>query len=173
MDRSVTLRTERLTLRKLTEADIPALVAGLNDYAVAEWLSVVPYPYGEADARAFLAYLEAGPALDGIGIHAAQRLVGVVGIGADHLGYWLARSAWGRGYATEASGALCWHFFETTDEDRLISGYFAGNVRSGKVLTKLGFRPDGTEIVEARARGEKVELQRMQLTRADWEARHG
>ena len=36
------LRSERLTLRPQREDDVDAIVAGLNDYEVARWLTVVP-----------------------------------------------------------------------------------------------------------------------------------
>ena len=40
------IRTARLKLRRITHDDIPAIVAGLNDYEVSKWLTVVPFPYG-------------------------------------------------------------------------------------------------------------------------------
>ena len=56
---------------------------------------------------------------------------------------------------------------------RLTSGYFTGNTASANVLTRLGFTPDGSEMVHTRALGCEMELQRMVLTRGRWEARHG
>lgn len=172
MSQSTILQTERLVLRKLSEADSPALLAGINDYDVSKWLTVVPYPYSEADAREFLAYLDDGPALDGFGIHAPEGLVGVVGV-AGTLGYWLAQPAWGRGYATEAARALVGHFFAVTAEESLGSGYFVGNAGSKNVLTKLGFRPNGEERVTSQAQDAQVTMIKMRLTRADWEATRG
>ncbi len=55
----------------------------------------------------------------------------------------------------------------------LTSGHFLDNAASARILQKLGFTPDGIERVHARALGCEVELQRMVLTRAAWEARHG
>jgi len=169
MQASAALSTERLTLRRLTEADIPALVAGLNDYAVSKWLTVVPFPYSEADARDFLTYLEQRGAYDGFGIHAPEGLVGVVGIDAS-LGYWLARRAHGKGYMTEAARALVDHYFAATGANELGSGYFEGNAASRRVLTKLGFKPCGEEHVKSRAQGIEVKLKKLCLARADWEA---
>ncbi len=171
MTAGVTLTTERLTLRRLSEADIPAMVAGINDYDVSKWLTVVPYPYSEADAREFLGFLDTGPALEGFGIHAPEGLVGVVGIGKT-LGYWLARTAHGKGYMTEAAEALVAHYFNTSDATRLQSGYFDGNAASMNVLTKLGFVPHGEERAMSIAQGTEVTMKKVALTRESWDARH-
>jgi len=86
------LHTERLTLRDLTEADIPALVEGLGEFTVSGWLTVVPFPYSEDDARAFIERMAADPGYDGWGIEdRTGALAGVIGI-ADTLGDWLARA---------------------------------------------------------------------------------
>lgn len=167
----VTLRTERLTLRKLTQADIPALIAGLNDFDVSGWLTVVPWPYTEADARWFVAHVAAEQGLDGFAIEVGGVVVGVVGI-TDSLGYWIARNSQGHGYATEAAGALVGHYFAVTEADRLGSGYFEGNHRSCHVLVKLGFEPDGEHVVKSRAQGIDMVLKKMVLTRSVWETRH-
>ncbi len=58
-------------------------------------------------------------------------------------------------------------------KETLTSGHFLDNAASARILQKLGFTPAGTEQVHARALGRTVELQRMVLTRAAWEARHG
>ncbi len=61
----------------------------------------------------------------------------------------------------------------TVQPARLASGYFTGNTASARVLTRLGFVPEGTETVHARALGRAVTSQRVVLSRARWEARHG
>lgn len=159
-------------LRPLTEADIPALVAGLAPFEVSGWLTTVPHPYAEADARAFLDQLAARPGLDGYGIHDARGLVGVVGI-SDSLGYWIAREAQGRGYATEAAAALVRQYFATTEAAALRSGHFTGNHASQHVLAKLGFVPEAEARVKSVAQGMEMTLEKMILTREAWEARDG
>lgn len=166
------ITTARLTLRRLTSADLPALVAALNDYDVSKWLTVVPYPYTEADARAFLDHIADAPALTALGIFAAGEFAGVVGAG-DGLGYWLARARHGKGYMTEAALAVTAQHFATTDSPVLTSGYFEGNAASARVLDKLGFVSDGEARVKSRAQGAEVTLRKVVLTREAWEARHG
>ena len=167
------VRTERLVLRPLTPGDIPALVAGLNDYDVSKWLTVVPFPYAAADAVAFLAHLEKRGGHDGYGItRDGGAVMGVVGIG-ESLGYWLGRAHHGQGYMSEAAAALVGHVFATGGADALTSGYFAGNAASARVLAKLGFRRTHDERVRSRAQGAEVTLHRLRLTRAEWETRNG
>ena len=76
------------------------------------------------------------------------RLIGGIGMGAveggHEFGYWLTPSAWGRGYATEAGRAMVAAARHTLGLRRLKAGHFVDNPASGRVLTKLGFRPTGT-----------------------------
>lgn len=167
------LRTERLVLRDLNEADVPALVSALGDFTVSGWLTVVPFPYSEADARAFIARMATAPGYDGWGIEdRSGALAGVIGID-ETLGYWIGREHQGRGYATEAAEALVGHWFAATGAEALNSGHFDGNHPSFHVLEKLGFVRDGDARVWSRAQGMEMTLHRMRLTRARWEARHG
>ena len=168
------LRTERLLLRDLTEADIPALVEGLSPFEVAGWLTVVPHPYSEADARWFIDKMAEEQRFDGWGIEERRSgaLAGVIGI-SDTLGFWLARPFQGRGYATEAAEVLVGHYFAETGAEDLVSGHFEGNYPSFHVLEKLGFVRDGDSRVWSKAQGMEMTLHRMRLTRAAWEARHG
>jgi RimJ/RimL family protein N-acetyltransferase len=56
------------------------------------------------------------------------------------LGWAVAREHWGRGYATEAAGAVR----DWARNDRLISLITTDNVRSQAVARRLGARPAGT-----------------------------
>jgi RimJ/RimL family protein N-acetyltransferase len=60
------------------------------------------------------------------------------------LGWRLARSAWGRGLATEAALAAREHAFATLGVPELISLVHPDNVRSQRVAHKLGMRVDRT-----------------------------
>ncbi len=171
MERELRIQTRRLTLRPLARADIPALAELAGDYAVARWLSVVPHPYTQDDAREFLTFLQGAGPLAGLGIEAPEGLVGVIGIDPG-LGYWLGRAHWGKGYMSEAAGALVGHYFATSGADHLTSGYFEGNAASARVLEKLGFVSNGSERVKSCAQGVEVTLKKVILHRPDWQARH-
>ena len=69
--------------------------------------------------------------------------IGTVGIeprnGQWHLGYWLNRLYWDRGYMTEAVAAVLERFFRRMPQARVHSGVFADNLASLNVQKKLGF----------------------------------
>jgi RimJ/RimL family protein N-acetyltransferase len=145
------VRTRRLTLRPGWPEDAPALAQAIDDERIARMLSRVPSPYSVADALAFLALPETiGEPRFLIFEHvgAEAMLVGGIGIHRDELGerelgYWLVPAAWGRGLMTEAGGALVDSLSASLGITRLVSGFFADNPASGRVLTKLGFLPTG------------------------------
>ena len=103
-------RTERLLLRPGWAEDAPALAQAIADETIVRNLATAPWPYGLADAEAFLASAR-DPALPSFLIFertdGAPQLVGACGLGrrpsgAVELGYWIARPFWGNGFATEA-----------------------------------------------------------------------
>lgn len=165
-------RTERLLLRPGWAEDAPAVFAAINDPGMARNLARVPWPYGLADAQAFLA-MERGPREPALLIFRrtgrSPELVGAVGIGpapcgAFELGYWIARPHWGHGYASEAGAALIRIARESLRLRRLIAGHFLDNPASGRVLRKLGFCPTGA--IGSRhsiARGEDVPCAEFEL----------
>jgi RimJ/RimL family protein N-acetyltransferase len=168
----VTLRTERLTLRPQDEADIDANIAGLNDFEVSRYLTVVPYPYTLADAREWIGKQQ--PITIGHAVFAldlpGHGMIGAVTL-VDQLGYWLDRRHHGNGYVTEASEALLdWHFAARPD-DIVHSGIHAGNAASWRVQQKLGFVDTGKrEMKFARSQNREIEHIATTLTRADFEA---
>ena len=143
-------RTDRLLLRPGWLEDAPALARAIGDEAVVRGLARAPWPYGEAEASAFLDQPTA-PDQPRFLIFArtggAPRLVGGCGIapGPDdglELGYWIARPYWGLGFATEAGRQLL-HIARAMNLPKLSAGHFLDNPASGTVLRKLGFRPTG------------------------------
>jgi len=59
------------------------------------------------------------------------------------LGYAVDASHEGRGYASEAAGAVIRYAFEVLKLHRIETGYQPTNERSAKVLRKLGFVVEG------------------------------
>lgn len=163
-----TLMTERLTLRAMRPQDASAITVALNDIEVSKWLTVVPYPYTLADAEWFINECAEGRANAWLIWHGDQ-LAGTVGMD-DELGYWLARAAWGKGFATEAAGAVVAHHFATTDIDVIRSGHFVENSGSRNVLEKLGFVEVGAHAHFSKARNADVPGRSVELTRARWAA---
>ena len=57
-----------------------------------------------------------------------------------YLGYTLARSAWGQGYASEAARKLLDYLFRVLDLHRVIADCDVDNAASIRLLERLGFR---------------------------------
>ena len=164
---SASFDTARLHLRAPQPEDAPALADAIGNYDVARWLGRVPYPYGQSDAKAFIA-----GAVPGKTWLMFENGAMVGGISATHeLGYWLARPAWGRGLATEACDGVIDAYFANPKAPALPSGHYGENERSARVLIKQGFRYTGTRTVEARPLGQTVVSRIMELDRATWQAR--
>ena len=164
-------RTKRLTLRPGWPEDAAALASAIGHESVVTRLSHAPWPYGEDDARHFLASSRAHgdlPLLITALDEGQPRVVGCVGIhpadDAHELGYWLTPAAWGRGYATEAGRQMVEIARSALGLKRLASGYHVDNPASGRVLAKLGFTPTGRVVTQhCRARGHDVAYVRLEL----------
>ncbi len=63
--------------------------------------------------------------------------------GYPEIGYGLESPYWGRGYATEAVGALCHWALEQPGVTAIEAETAPDNAASQRVLTKLGFAPTG------------------------------
>ncbi|MEM6823562.1 MAG: GNAT family N-acetyltransferase [Pseudomonadota bacterium] len=163
------ITTPRLHLIPVTEADPAEVAQAIGNYDVARWLGRVPYPYGPDDARAFI---EANVEQEGRVwfVRDAEGIAGGVAIDRE-LGYWLARSAWGQGYATEMADAAVDVHFQDTPEEGLESNHFPGNDRSARVLLKLGFQYTGERPVKSLALAQTIESRAMTLSRERWRAR--
>ena len=142
------LRTERLFLRPAWLEDAPELTRAIGQEPVVRMLSRVPWPYREEHAREWIDAPH-DPHLPNLLITLPDeggRIVGCVGLHEDEgqiaVGYWLAPSHWGRGYATEALSGLL-SLARLAGHRQLFSRHAADNPASGRVLRKAGFRPTG------------------------------
>lgn len=176
--RQARIETDRLILRALRPDDAIPIAQSINDYDIARMLTRAPYPYGLSDAEDFFeAYAAADPTFDRMFVieHRAFGPMGVLGFSeqsttwsksgcalSPELGYWLGRTFWGRGFATEAvQAALAW----ARDDWGLrfvAAGHFTDNPASARVLDKAGFLYTG-EVQQrfSLARGEAAPTRMM------------
>lgn len=163
------LLTPRLALRPPRATDAEAIVRELGNFSVSRWTGRVPHPYGPADAEAFLAHcreLPAGALM--LAVTRDDALIGVIGVEQGELGYWLAESAWGRGYGSEAARAVVDHAFGVLGIDELVASYHLGNAASRRILLGLGFVEIGEGSAFSKARQAEVAHMKLTLTRAAW-----
>ena len=164
------IRTQRLSLRPLEPADAASIRALAGDFDVARMTGMIPHPYSERDALAWID--RAGQGDEGVVFAVARdgALIGCSGympMDAEHaeVGYWIGKPFWGKGFATEAVRAVVAHAFDAHGFAYVKAGHFVDNARSQRVLGKLSFSPDGEEMRDCAARGEPVQCLTYRLDR--------
>jgi len=170
----IELETERLHLRQWRLDDFEWYAGLCSDEEVMRFLG--GRPLARLDAWRQFTSVVGHWQLRGYGLWAVQEklsgnLVGRVGI-IDHegwpgfeIGWTLVRSAWGRGYATEAARQAMLYAFDALNRDRIISLIHPDNRASRRVAERLGESVHGTtELMGA-------EVLLYGMSRSDWIAR--
>jgi RimJ/RimL family protein N-acetyltransferase len=153
----VEIMTERLLLRRWTEADRAPFAALCADPEVMEHF---PAPLTPSQADALVDRIEAGFDEHGFGLWALEvresgEFIGFTGLAvpwfdahftpAVEVGWRLARRAWGYGYATEAARAALAHGFGEAGLVEIVSMTTPRNTRSQAVMRRLGMSRDPAE----------------------------
>ncbi|TVY69353.1 putative N-acetyltransferase p20 [Fusarium oxysporum f. sp. cubense] len=160
------LETQRLILRRFYPSDAEVMSQAADNKSVSKNMrDGFPSPYTLAHAESFINNVANN--FDGAGQHCGifvkantienpssePVFVGTIGMMAKNdvyfrtweMGYWLAETAWGKGYATEAAKALIRWCFETWPElNRIEACANGGNKASQNVLRKSGLVEEGT-----------------------------
>jgi len=173
------LVTRRLVMRAPREGDIAELVALADNRHVAQMLARMPHPYGEAEARTFIAMSAlrkpgatfvltlAGPDAE------TRSVVGCAGLNVKdrglELGYWIGQPYWRRGFATEAAHALVDLAFRATAISVLHASARVINPASRRVIQKCGFQYAGQGMMHSLVAGQ-VPVERYRLDRKTWES---
>jgi RimJ/RimL family protein N-acetyltransferase len=148
------LSTARLLLRRWRETDRAPFAALNADPLVMKYFSNC---LTRAESDDLFAKIEAGFETRGYGlwaleVRATSEFVGFTGLTvpsfsahftpAVEVGWSLARSAWGQGYATEAGLASVAFGFRDAGLDEIVSFTSAANVRSRTVMDRIGMAHD-------------------------------
>jgi RimJ/RimL family protein N-acetyltransferase len=176
------LETPRLRLRTIEPDDVPALYAVFSDPRVMRYWSSPPMQdVSEAVAlQADIAAMMRDDTLYQWGIESRTDggLIGTVTlyrIDAVHrrgeIGFALGAAHWGRGYASEAVGALIAHAFVDRELHRLEADVDPRNDASLRVLAKLGFVREGLARERYQLYGELQDSVLLGLLAPEWRAR--
>jgi len=142
------LETDRLVLRPSEGTDASRAIEILSDWEVSHMLARANFPPSEERIRQWF-HEHRREWADGAAYRFAilrqARMIGLVDIygltgGEGTLGYWLERSAWGRGFASEAATAVVRFAFEKVRLSQLRAAHASDNEASSRVLRKLGFQ---------------------------------
>ncbi len=151
-----TLDTERFLLRPLEMSDVFAMHTLSNDPDVSANLADMPYPYpreaavgtveamqnlaARGEAFAFALILREGESKELVGV--IYLIVNPVNQHGELI-YWIGKSYWGLGYATEALRAVIIFAFNRLKLHRVYAHVFQHNMASSRVLQKVGMQYEG------------------------------
>ena len=148
------LQTSRLTLRPLVETDLVDLHGLMSDAEVMAYWDIAEIEDLELTRRILASQLTAMAQRDGY-YWAMIRTQDQAFIGCcdltdidlwhrrGEIGFIAARAFWGEGYALEAMQAVVDHAAQGLRLKRLSARAHLGNVRSVRLLEKLGFEAEG------------------------------
>ena len=150
----IVIPTKNLTLRFLSEADLPAVYDIFSHPEVMRYWSYPPWTE-MSQAQQWLMKVQEGYRTReafqlGIERDSDHVLVGTSTLFQFHvasrraeIGYALGRPYWGFGYMHEALQALLRYAFQTLDLNRLEADIDPRNRVSAKTLERLGFQREG------------------------------
>ncbi|MCC6237902.1 MAG: GNAT family N-acetyltransferase [Dehalococcoidia bacterium] len=175
----VSLSTARLVLRPWRPADVDAAYEYARDPEFSRYLPAFPAVVTLEDERRFI---EAQLATNwsthpSWAVTLADVPIGGVNLRIDHLrdvaevGYGIARSHWGRGYATEAARAAMDWVFTRYPLRRFVATADARNAASLRVMEHLGLERETVLRGLREIRGERVDSVVCAVTRQRWQAR--
>ncbi|MGA5820359.1 GNAT family N-acetyltransferase [Kitasatospora sp. NPDC094028] len=147
------LRTDRLILRRWQDSDLEPWAAMNADPEVREHLGdLLTREQSDASVARFRTeFDERGYGWWAVEVPATGEFIGFAGLdrvddgmpfAGVEIGWRLARSAWGQGYATEAAVAVLSFGFETLGLPEILAVTTATNLRSQAVMRRIGMTRD-------------------------------
>jgi RimJ/RimL family protein N-acetyltransferase len=176
------IRTERLLIRPFQPGDLAGYFARRNDPDVARYQDwELPYPMARAEKVVSAVVAMDGPENDKwwmavVCDPATGEVLGDVGTKLSwqgrsaEVGYTFAKKHWGRGYASEAVGALVAYLFDELDVTRVFGMLHPDNPASAMVLERTGFLFEGETKSSFWVGNELSDDWIYGMTRPDWEA---
>lgn len=153
MSRSVPrLIDDAIVVRPWQERDIDESVAACADPEVIRWISRIPTPYSEQDAREFLEHAETGwkeGTSFGFAIteRSSGRTIGSIGVSLNgaigEIGYFVFAGHRRQGIGERALRLVSRWALEELELARLQLTTMVGNTASAGLAEKVGFRREG------------------------------
>lgn len=174
------IKTERLILRRFTHDDAKAMFeTWANDERVTKFLTWEPH--GNIETTQYIVDLwvkdyeksdwyQWAIELDG-------RIIGSIGVveidersERAEIGYCIGFDFWGKGYMSEATGAVIDFLFKEVNFNKIIIEHATKNPASGRVAQKCGLTSEGVKRQHFKsADGEFLDIASYSILRKDWE----
>ena len=148
MPKRPTLQTDRLLLRPFSLDDAASVQQLAGKKEIASTTLNIPHPYEDGMAEAWIEThaeaFEKGEAITfAIVLMKENVLIGAIGLAINsthdrgELGYWIGKTHWNHGYATEAAHAVLEHGFIQRKLNRITARHLSRNTASGKVMRNI------------------------------------
>ena len=173
MPGAVFIEGDKIELRTIETEDIDFLHELVNDPAVRQGIAAVDpvtrvkerewvESRGDGDDINFVICYDANP-VGTIGLEPPDDITGAV-----EVGYVVAPTNWGEGYATDAVRTICDYAFGERRIKKVYAKAFETNPASSRVLEKAGFTREGVLREEGFVDGEHVDVYRYGLLVEEW-----
>ena len=173
-----TLKTERLTLRKITTDDLNDVYEYSKDPVLTQYLLWYPHPDREYTAK-YLSYLKKQYAKGEFFDWALEyegKMIGTCGFSsfdlendAAEVGYVINTRFRGKGLATEGMREVLKFGFETLKLNRIYARIMTPNERSISVAERLSMRKEGRFYKAVKAKGSYNDIFIYAITKDEYE----
>jgi 3-dehydroquinate dehydratase/shikimate dehydrogenase len=185
---AIVIQTDRLILRAWQEQDLAPYAAMNADARVRGFFpDLLTAAESDAEARRIQQrYTQEGFCLFAAELRVEQVFAGFVGMQtmsfavpglsqpAVEIGWRLGATFWGRGLASEGASAVLEHAFEVAGLDRVVAITVPANLRSLRVMEKIGMRhcPELEFAHPSLAEGSPLRQHVLYMARAQARGRH-
>lgn len=147
-----TLRTKRLTIRRLYMSDLSDFYGYAKNPNVGPAANWKPHESIEESKKLLETLIKSGNVW-AIVENSSSKLIGTIGLHEDEkrqlkncrmLGYTIGEEWWNLGYCTEAAKRIIRYGFEIHGLDLITVNHFLSNIKSQRVIEKCGFTYEGT-----------------------------
>ncbi len=153
------MQNSRIRLRPWREEDAERLFELASDPEIGFMGGWQPHS-SVSESRKIIQDVFINPTTWAVELKASDTIIGAIGYGPScdcslparenepTVGYWIGKPYWGQGFCTEALRMMIETVRNTTDIKSLISGHFADNLASGRVMEKCGFKATGETVFD-------------------------
>jgi ribosomal-protein-alanine N-acetyltransferase len=144
------IETTRLILRELTQDDAIGIFKNFSDPDIAQWFLEQPFTEMEQVTRIIAEFNRDFLQREGLTwamtLRETGTFIGTCGFGdveiddRGEIGFDLAKEFWGQGLMAEGLAAIIGYGFEVLNLSRVAAHTYSNNVRSIRLLEKLGFQ---------------------------------
>ena len=148
---------------------------GNNPKIAKNLIDTFPNPYTLTDAKKWIK-LNKNSKKNNFAIIINNKVAGAVGFSFKDgdkahvavLGYWLGEEYWGKGIATKVVKLIVNYIFDNFKIERIEAKVYSWNPPSAKVLTKSGFKLEGTTRMSTLKAGVIVDELVYSIIRKEW-----